>query len=522
MSAAERPALPEGLNVLVDAEAMHATDAWAIDELGMAGGGLMEPAGAALADAVQELVPEGLVVLVCGGGNNGGDGYVAARILRDLGRPVRLVSTVDDGRLKGDAADARDAFGAGEPWHAGALDGAAVLVDAILGTGARDAPRGTAAEAIAALAAAEAPVVACDVPSGVDATTGETPGEHAVAATVTVSFHAAAPGHWIAPGKTHVGELRVAPIGIPSRPGPSVPAPWAGVLTDRLIDALPTRGADGTKFRSGHVVVVGGAPGMSGAPCLAAAGAMRAGAGYVTVAAPGSIDGAILARAPTETLGLVLPCDAEGGVTSAAADTILDALGRHGGTLVIGPGLGRGGSRGALVRGLVERIEGPVLLDADALAAVGGDPEALAGGARDREAVLTPHAGELARLLGVATADVAARRLHHAREAARRARAVVVLKGDDTLIVAPDGRVAISPGGVPGLATAGTGDVLAGTIGALLARGTDAFLAASAGVWLHLRAGAIASEEHGPDGVVARDVAEHLGHARRRRGAAAQ
>jgi hydroxyethylthiazole kinase-like uncharacterized protein yjeF len=213
---------------------------------------------------------------------------------------------------------------------------------------------------------------------------------------------------------------------------------------------------------------------------------------------------------------VLLPAGDDGGVTVDAANAVVDALGSHGGTLVIGPGLGRGGSRGALVRTLVDRLDGPALFDADALAAVAGDPEALAAaGGRGLHTVLTLHAGELARLLDVDTSAVAARRLWHAREAARRAGAVVVLKGDDTLVVAPDGRTAVSPGGVPGLATAGTGDVLAGTIGALLARGTDAFLAAAAGVWLHLRAGALATAEHGADGVIARDVAERLGHARR-------
>ena len=529
MSPADRRALPAGLDPLVDAEAMRATDAWAIDRLGIAGGSLMEAAGAALADAVVELAPDGLVVLVCGGGNNGGDGYVAARLLAARGRRVRLVSTTDDAKLRGDAAAARDAFGPGVPWGPGALDDAAVIVDAILGTGAREAPRGLAAEAIAAIARVAdgdggdarspgrgVPVVACDVPSGVDATTGEVPGDLAVPATVTVTFHAAAPGHRIAPGKAHVGRLVVAPIGIPDHAGDAVPAPWAGVLGPRLVGALPTRGVEGTKFRSGHVVVMGGSPGMSGAPCLAAAGAMRAGAGYVTVAAPAAIEPAVIARAPTESLGLVLPDDDEGGVTAGAVEPVLHALAGHGGTLVIGPGLGRGGSRGELLRELVARVEGPILFDADALAAVAGEPEALARrGGPERAAVLTPHAGELARLLGVATADVGARRLHHARDAARRTDAVVVLKGDDTLVVAPDGRTAISPGGVPGLATAGTGDVLAGAIGALLARGTDPFLAAAAGVWLHLRAGALATDEHGADGVIARDVAERLGRARR-------
>lgn len=518
-----QPALPDGLDPLVDAVTMRATDDWAIGTLGIAGPALMEAAGSALADTVIALVPDGLVVLVCGGGNNGGDGYVVARLLVARGRDVRVVTTVADDRLRGDAAAARDAFGRGVSWGPGALEGATVIVDAVLGTGARDAPRGVAAEAIAAIAAAArgegldapVPVVACDIPSGVDASTGEVPGAEAVPATVTVTFHADAPGHWIAPGKASTGRVVVAPIGIPGRAGGAVPAPWAGRLTPRLVDELPTRGADGTKFRSGHVVVVGGSPGMSGAPCLAAGGAMRAGAGYVTVAAPRSIEAAVIARAPTETLGLVLPDDDTGGVTADAADAILDALTGHGGTLVVGPGLGRGGTRGALLRDLAERIEGPVVFDADALAAVAGDPEALAVERRDRAAVLTPHAGELARLLDVPTARVGARRLHHAREAARRADAVVVLKGDDTLVVAPDGRCAISPGGVPGLATAGTGDVLAGAIGALLARGTEPFLAAAAGVWLHLRAGALATEEHGPDGVVARDVAEGLGRARR-------
>nr|WP_246851775.1 NAD(P)H-hydrate dehydratase [Patulibacter sp. SYSU D01012] len=502
---------------------MRATDRWAIDAAGVPGTELMAAAGGALADAVTATAPQGPVVVVCGAGNNGGDGYVAARLLRDAGRPVRVLSTVPDERLRGDAAWARDGWGApGEAWDPAALEGAAVLVDAILGTGATGAPRGTAGEAIAALAAAGrdgTPVVACDVPSGVDATTGEVAGD-AVPATVTVTFHAAPPGLWITPGKTHAGEVRVVPIGIPDDAAAHVPAAWAGLLTARLLDALPTRAPGGTKFRSGHVVVAGGAPGMSGAPCLAARGAMRAGAGYVTVAAPAAIETAVLVRAPVEALGRTLPDGEDGGLTVHAVGPLLEAVGQHGGTLVVGPGLGRGGSRPALVRALAERVDGPVLFDADALFAVAGDPEALRSAAHpDRPAVLTPHAGELSRLLDVPTDDVAAHRLQHARDAARRAGAVVVLKGDDTLVAAPDGRVGVSPGGVPALATAGTGDVLSGVIGALLARGTDPFVAACAGVWLHLRAGALAAEEHGTDGVVATDVADRLGHVRRRHGA---
>lgn len=514
-------ALPVGLAPLVDAEAMRATDRWAIEDAGVPGHELMAAAGAALADAAVDVAPQGPVVVVCGAGNNGGDGYVAARLLRDAGRAVRVLSTVPDDRLRGDAAWARDGWGSpGEAWDPAALQGAAVIVDAILGTGATGAPRGTAGAAVAAVArAAEeggVPVVACDVPSGVDATTGEVAGD-AVPATRTVTFHAAPPGLWITPGKTHAGEVRVAPIGIPPGALAHVPAPWAGLLAGGIMDALPTRAPGGTKFRSGHVVVAGGAPGMSGAPCLAARGAMRAGAGYVTVAAPASIESAVLVRAPVETLGRTLPAGEDGGLTVHAVEALLETTGQHGGTLVVGPGLGRGGSRPALVRALAARVDGPVLFDADALFAVAGEPEALRSAAHPaRPTVITPHAGELSRLLDVSTSAVAARRLHHARDAAERSGAVVVLKGDDTLVAAPDGRVAISPGGVPALATAGTGDVLSGVVGALLSRGTDAFVAACAGVWLHLRAGALAADEHGADGVVATDVAERIGRARRR------
>ncbi|MGE4425997.1 MAG: NAD(P)H-hydrate dehydratase, partial [Solirubrobacteraceae bacterium] len=398
-----------------------------------------------------------------------------------------------------------------ESWSDRVLDGSALVVDAILGTGATGPPRDTAADAIAAIsrfAADGGHVIACDVPSGVDATTGETPGV-AVRARTTVTFHAATPGLWIAPGKALAGRVRVADIGIPDDRGAAGrPAAWAGLLTDRLVAALPTRGASGTKFRSGHVVVVGGAPGMVGAPCLAARGAMRAGAGYVTLATPGELATAAAAHAPVEALAMTLPTD-----PTAAADAVLETLGRHDGTLVLGPGLGRSTAAFRLARALVGGAAGPLVVDADGLAAYAGDPEGLR---HHGASVLTPHAGELARLLDRPGGAVAARRLHHAHDAAVRSDAIVVLKGDDTLVVAPDGRTAISPGGVPGLATAGTGDVLAGTVGALLARGTDGFVAAAAAVRLHALAGMLATEEHGADGVVAGDVAEALGRARRR------
>ncbi len=517
--------LPHGIQPLFDAVTMRETDRWAAEEHGIPSRELMEAAGRALADQVMGLVPEGLVVVVCGGGNNGGDGYVAARCLVAMGRDVRVVSTVSDDRVRGDAADARNRWrGDVSPWHGAALDGAAVIVDAILGTGTTGAVRGTAKEAVRALRAATdgpaaTPIVACDIPSGVDATSGECPGE-SVRATLTVTFHAAPPGAWIAPGKERTGRLVVADIGIPP-PRPSDPDRTdlrCGRLTASILDALTTRSSTHTKFSSGHVTVVGGSPGMTGAPCLTAFGAMRAGAGYVTLAVPERVSDLIAARAPWEALGLRLPDDGRGGLVTDAVSVIAGALTTHDGTLVIGPGLGRGGERGEVVRGVISSIETPLVVDADARTAVADDPEALR---RDHVApgmtVVTPHAGELGRVLGIGSDEVNARRLHYAHELAKLAQATVVLKGDDTLVVSPDGRVGISPGDAPGLATAGTGDVLAGVIGALLARGTDPFVAAAAAVWLHLRAGQLVAEEVGRDGVMASDVARAVGAVRRRR-----
>jgi hydroxyethylthiazole kinase-like uncharacterized protein yjeF len=516
--------LPRGVQPLYDAETMRATDRWAIERRGIPGRELMAAAGRALADEVIALAPDGLVVIVCGAGNNGGDGYVAARCLAERERDVRVVSTVPAERLRGDAAAARDDWaGPVVPWGDDALDDAVVIVDAILGTGARGELRGTARDAVAAIRAAAdgprgTPVVACDIPSGVDATSGESSGP-AVRATVTVTFHAAPPGAWIAPGKGLTGRLVVAYIGIPPSPRPdaNLPEPRCGRLTASILDGLPTRDSDGTKFRSGHVTVVGGSPGMTGAPCLAALGAMRAGAGYVTLGAPDRVGDLVAARAPWETLGLVLPDDGDGGLVPAAVPVIAETLAAHEGTLVVGPGLGRGGQRGRVIRELLSTAVGPVVVDADALTAVAGEPEALRRDASSGPTVVTPHAGELGRVLGVDTAAVSARRLHHAQALADRAQAVVVLKGDDTLIVDPDGRVAISPGDAPGLATAGTGDVLAGIVGALLARGVAPFDAASAAVWLHLQAGRMVAEELGHDGVVASDVARAVAAVRRRR-----
>jgi NAD(P)H-hydrate epimerase len=502
-------ALPDWLAGLPDADTMRATDRWAISERGIPGIELMERAGAGLAALIGELaIGDGPIAVVCGKGNNGGDGYVVARLLREAGRPVTVLTTAPVEDLEGDARTNADRLpgDAPEPFSPAALEPCELAVDALLGTGFDGAPRGPVGEAIEALNAWGGAVVACDVPSGVDASTGAVQGA-AVHALATATFGAAKPGLWINPGKTHAGAVRVVDIGIP--PGAPVDPPTVGLIHDAALLALvPRRRAGWTKFTSGHVLVAGGARGLSGAPCLAAEAAQRTGAGYVTACVPAAIETVFEVRL-LEVMTRGLP-DADGAHTEAGVDAVLE-LAQRGGALIAGPGLGRTDGAQAFVRRLVREAKVAVVLDADGLNAHAGDLAALA--ARPAPTVLTPHEGELGRLLGVDSDEVKARRLHHVREAATAAGAVVVLKGDDTLIAEPGGTVAVSPGASAALATAGTGDVLSGVIAAILARGVEPFAAACAGVRLHARAGVRAADERGVDGVIARDVIEALPHA---------
>jgi hydroxyethylthiazole kinase-like uncharacterized protein yjeF len=498
--------LPEGLEALLDVEQLRATDAWAIEECGIPGVDLMERAGEGLFEIVWKHAPAGEIVVVCGGGNNGGDGYAVARLLRQAGRSVSVLYTADPAKLAGDAAVMRDRLGgeAPMPFAAGALDGAVVIVDAMLGTGFSGSPRDHVASAIAAINDADAFVVAADVPSGVDAATGAVAGE-AVCATITATFHAAMPGLWIAPGKGHAGEVVVVDIGIPDG-GPA--EPWVGLLGVGILATYPRRGAESTKFASGHVLVAGGARGLTGAPCLASMAAMRAGAGYVTVCVPDSLND-IFEIKLTEVMSAPLPDDHGGSHTETGAAEVLERASARGGAVVLGPGLGRSDGAFAFARRVALKVDAPLVLDADGLNAFAGDLAALA--ARGAPTILTPHAGELARLLDVDSDAIADARLDHVRAAARRCGAIVVLKGDDTLVAEPDGRVGISRGGSPALATAGTGDVLSGVLGAFLARGMEPFEAACAAVFAHAEAGRrAASALGGPDGVIASDVVEEL------------
>ena len=512
-------ALPPWLEPLPDASEQRALDEWAIKELGIPGLELMERAGSGLAKLVSDRAPQGPIAIVCGKGNNGGDGYVAARVLREQGRSVRVLTLVDPGELRGDAQANFERLPGPppDPFAPERLKGAAGIVDAILGTGFSGTPREPAASAIEAINAPgdtegrqAVEVIACDVPSGVNGSTGEVEGA-AVRATATATFHAGKPGLWIAPGKDHAGEVRTVDIGIPQG-GPSGPS--IGLINADVVDAIPRRGRESTKFAAGSVLVCGGSTGLTGAPSMASESAMRAGAGYVTALVPGSLN-AIFEVRLLEVMTVPLP-DEGGSLTTEALEVVIERCQRAD-ALVLGPGFGRQEAALELARRIAREAPVPLLLDADGLNAHAGSVKTLAE--REAAAVLTPHAGELARLLETNSGAVAARRLESVRGAASTAASVVLLKGDDTLVASPDGRVAVSRGGASALATAGTGDVLSGVIGAFLAKRMDAFEAACAGVFVHARCGQLAARDKGPEGVIASDVIERLPAALRDPGA---
>jgi hydroxyethylthiazole kinase-like uncharacterized protein yjeF len=496
--------LPDWCEPLLDASQMRAVDRWAIDERGIPSLDLMERAGIGVAGAVQRLAHDGPVAIACGKGNNGGDGLVLARLLREATREVAVVCLAPSDELSPDARanlerlPGERPLDLHEPAAREAIARAEVVVDALLGTGFDGKPQGAVAEAIEAVNASPGRVVSVDTPSGVDASTGVVPGV-AIEAELTVTFHAGKPGLWIHPGKGCAGEIVTIDIGIP-RGAPA--STDMGLIDGDVLEALPHRMAGSTKFTSGHVVVVGGSRGLAGAPAMTSIAAMRTGAGYVTACVPESSQ-AILDVQLMEVMTRGLP-EEQGSLTPHGLGAAMEQLARAD-ALALGPGLGGDPQSARLARELARHSPVPMVLDADGLNAHAGALTELA--LRDAQTVLTPHAGELARLLETDSGEVQRDRLSHARRAAEQAGAVVVLKGDDTLVVEPEGRVAISRGDSPALATAGTGDVLTGAIAALLAQGLDAFTAAAAAVELHARAGREAARMQGSaEGVIAGDV----------------
>ena len=476
--------LPDWLDPLYEAAEMRAADTWAIEEQGVPQDDLMARAALGLARVTAAVAGDGPIRIVAGKGNNGGDGRVAARLLAEDGREVEVI----DGT---------------EPFDPERLAGSGAVVDALLGTGFEGAPREPVASAIWAINRQDAPVVACDVPSGVNASTGEIETE-AVRADATATFHSSKVGLHVNPGKEHAGRVEVAEIGIPR--GAPEPAA-AGLISERVLDLYPRRERSSSKFESGVVVVVGGSAGLTGAPTMAARSAQRAGAGYVQVAVPQPVQQAVDMRLLAQ-MSRGLPED-DGFHTPRGVPDV-EEMAERAGAVVLGPGLGRAEGAQEFARGVAVAVEAPLLVDADGLNAHAGQLELF----REREAptVLTPHEAELGRLLGVEPDEVAAHRVENVREAAERSGAVVLLKGDDTIVALPGGPLAISPGGTPALATAGTGDVLSGLIGALLAKRMDPFEAAALGALAHVLAARHAAELFGPDHVMAGDVVDALPH----------
>ena len=435
-------------------EPLYTADEMRTAEAGHDVGALMELAGAAVARHALRAFPDARrFSVVCGGGANGGDARIAARVLREAGR---------------DAVEDLD-------------ERADVIVDGLFGTGFHGPPRVEAADLIERMNAAAAPVVSVDLPSGVDASTGEVAGP-AVDAALTVAFHGRKVGHVVAPGRFQAGEVVVEDIGLAAAETRNCRA------TRELLKLVPRRGERDTKYSAGAVLVVGGSPGLTGAVCLAAEAAFRADAGYVTICAP------------RESLPVI-----EARVLEAVKrplEEVREAAERAG-AVALGPGLGRASEALELVRSLLAELELPVVVDADALFEL--EPDAWPG-----PRVLTPHAGELGRLLGKASGWVDEHRLAAAGLAAERYGAVVLLKGADTIIAAPGKGVIVSDHGPPSLATAGTGDVLTGVVAAFLAKGMEPRLAAAAAAVAH---GAAATAAPSQAGLVASDVVAALPYA---------
>jgi NAD(P)H-hydrate epimerase len=536
--------------VLSTAES-RAVDRQLVARTGMPSLLLMENAGRGIAEVVlRRLAPRRgarggrRVAIVCGPGNNGGDGFVVARHLwlgsqGEFGVEVYLATP--EGRLSGDAALMFHALTAALPevrivdrsqqddaaaWQAD-LAGAELVVDALFGTGLRAAVAGIPALAIAAINAARrqgALVVAADVPSGIDADTGRSLGV-AVEADVTATVGTHKLG-LVLDAAARVGNVEVVGLGLPvpesdadehAPPSPSSPgrrAPRCYLLTERdARDRLPRRAADAFKGTSGHLVVVAGSAGKTGSALLVAKAAMRTGAGLVTVATTAAAQAALDAKViEIMTASYSTGDDADDG-SRAAIDLLLARPQVR--ALALGPGIPVGPRMQSLVRALVSGLGLPMVIDADGLNLLGPDAAArLAEASAPR--VVTPHPGEMARMVGVRSADVQANRLATARDFAERSRAIVVLKGARTLIASPDGTVFVSPIAEPALATAGSGDALTGVIAGLIVQGTDPLVAAELGVLLHGQAGSVAAAVHGTSGVMAGDLPDAVAEVARR------
>ncbi|MEQ9144635.1 MAG: NAD(P)H-hydrate dehydratase [Parvibaculaceae bacterium] len=480
------------MSAVLTVEQMYAADRWAMEQ-GTSGISLMENAGRACADLIFDRFRKGQVCVLCGPGNNGGDGFVIARVLRDQGWGVSLFLLGDRSALKGDAAHMAHKWnGPIHPLTADAVDGADLIVDALFGAGLSRDVEGLVASVIQRARGAAIPVFAVDVPTGIDGDTGAVRGL-AFDAEMTVTFFRKKPAHLLYPGRRHCGEIVVKEIGIGELALESLsldlfentPEVWRG--------ALPRPEEEGHKYTRGHAVVVSGGPSATGAARLGARAALRAGAGLVTVASP---PGALQVNANHLTAIMLQRFEGAEGLTAILDDKRKNAV-------LVGPGNGVGSETRENVQAILTSGAAAVI-DADALTSFEEIPRDLfvsIGNYFAGPVVLTPHEGEFKRLFP----QLEGSKLERARAAAEASGAVILLKGPDTIVAAPDGRAVINANAGPELATAGSGDVLAGIVTGLLAQGMPAFEAASAAVWMHGAAGHLFGR-----GLIAEDLPELL------------
>lgn len=509
---------------LLTADQMQAVDRQAIEGIGIPGVVLMENAGRCVADEISRRFSSAgssSALVLSGKGQNGGDGYVIARCLLDKGWFVHTVVLAERGAVTGDAAvnllalekcGGMVSFVTDEEKLTSVLSAAGVsdvLVDALLGTGLAKNVEGLYKRTIEWVNIQPLPVVSVDVPSGVDASSGCILGA-AVIATLTVTFAFAKVGLASYPGAAHVGELLVTDIGIPAPVARLAPNDCLLIDKKEASRLLPLRSPDGHKGTFGHLLVLAGSTGKSGAAIMAAESGLRSGAGLVTLACPLNVQPSVAARV-TEVMTVPL-VDCNGEVSLQALGGLIQQV-QDKQALAIGPGMGVGDEVCELVRQLLQKTDVPVVIDADGLTALCSQLHLFEQQA-NRQVVLTPHPGEMARLTGLSTTEIQANRFHVARDFAVQHGVVLVLKGARTLIASPDGKVCVNTSGHAGLASGGMGDVLTGVVGGLLAQGMSAFAAATLGVYLHGLAADQLLPRFGTAGLLATDIMCELPAAR--------
>jgi hydroxyethylthiazole kinase-like uncharacterized protein yjeF len=508
---------------ILNSAQMREADRRTIEEIGIPSIVLMENAGRQVVAAIEAMfsgVSSWRVAVLCGRGNNGGDGFVVARTLLQRGVDVSvfLVGSIDE--VQGDARTNLEVLGnLGEAvveindpqaWelHFSEIRGCDLLVDALFGTGLKTPLTGLYETIAADVNASPLPVVALDIPSGLSADSPEPIGP-CIDASVTVTLAVPKPPLILPPGEGHCGDVVIADIGLPDAAIESVEGPHLELMTREAMRVLiEPRPSDSHKGDYGRILLVAGGRGHSGAAHLSAMGALKCGAGLVTIATPRSTQPILAAMAP-EYMTDPLDEGPEGGIAAAALEHVLT---RPADVIAAGPGLGMSGGTVTFVRGLLERAGVPLVLDADALNAFADAPELLVG-PEGRDVIITPHPGELARLVGVTTADVQASRIEIAQGFAETHQLYVVLKGHRSLVATPEGRVFVNPTGNPGMATGGMGDLLTGMIAAWLGQILDAEAACKLAVYLHGMAADLAEGAEGEVALTPSDVLAHIGDA---------